>query len=68
MASKRTNVLRDYHLLIKRESEGFEWQIRYDRHANAVQRSQVLYATHEEAAAEGSKVLATLKREVAEAT
>ena len=68
MASKRTNVLRDYHLLIKRESEGFEWQIRYDRHANAVQRSQVLYATREEAAAEGSKVLATLKREVAEAT
>ena len=68
MASKRTNVLRDYHLLVKRESDGFEWQIRYDRHANAVQRSPSLYATHEEAAVEGSKVLATLKREVADAT
>jgi hypothetical protein len=66
MAGKRTNVLRDYHLLIKREADGFEWQIRYDRHANAVQRSQVLYGTHEDAAAAGDKVLATLKREASD--
>ena len=66
MAGKRTNVLREYHLLIKREPHGFEWQIRYDRHALPVQRSETLHRTQEEAAAAGEAALAEMRRVAAE--
>lgn len=64
MAGKRTNVLREYHLLIKREAQGFEWQIRYNRHATPIQRSPTLYATQEAAATAGDEALSALRQEV----
>lgn len=64
MAAKRSNSLRDYHLLIKREPDGFEWQIRYDRHAVPVQRSAERYATQSEASQAGEDALAAVKRNV----
>ena len=66
MAGKRANVLREYHLLIKREPQGFEWQIRYDRHAHPVQRSEILHPTQEQAAAAGEAALAEVRRVAAE--
>ena len=66
MASKRTNILREYHLLIKREADGFEWQIRYDRHAVPVQRGQTVYPTQEQAVVAGEEALAALKRDMLE--
>lgn len=65
MAGKRTNVLREYHLLIKREAGGFEWQVRYDRHAIPIQRSEALHPTQAEAAAAGEAALAAIRREAA---
>ncbi len=65
MSNKRANVLREYHLLIQREGAGFMWQIRYDRHANPIQRSQTVYPTQAEALAAGEVALAALKRDVA---
>ena len=66
MVGKRANVLREYHLLIKREPHGFEWQIRYDRHATPVQRSEILHPTHEQATAAGETALAEVRRAAAE--
>ena len=58
MAGKRTNTLREYHLLVVREHDGFCWQVRYDRHANPVERSTQLYQTHGEAMTAGEAALA----------
>lgn len=57
MAGKRTNTLREYHLLIVREGNGFCWQVRYDRHANPVERGSQSYATQSEAMAAGEVAL-----------
>lgn len=58
MAGKRINTLREYHLLIVRENSGFCWQVRYDRHANPVERGALSYATHGEAMTAGETALA----------
>ena len=63
MTGKKSNALRDYHLLVARSGGGFEWQVRYDRHAHPVQRSQAVYQTQAEAAAAGETALATIRRE-----
>lgn len=57
MAGKRVNTLREYHLLIVRESSGFCWQVRYDRHATPVERSSQPFGTHAEALAAGEMAL-----------
>ena len=62
MATKKSNSLRDYHLLVTRGSDGFEWQVRYNRHANPVQRSEGTYPTQVEASAAGEVALAILRR------
>jgi hypothetical protein len=62
MSGKKSNALRDYHLLVARGASGFEWQIRYDRHATPVQRSSNIYPTQEEAALAGEEALAAVRR------
>lgn len=57
MAGKRNNTLREYHLLIVREGGGFGWQVRYDRHANPIERGSQPYATQEEAMTIGQAAL-----------
>lgn len=57
MAAKRTNLLREYHLLIVRVGEGFVWQVRYDRHANPVERGTEAFKTHEDALKAGEQAL-----------
>ena len=66
MVGKKKNALRDYHLLVARRRDGFEWQIRYNRHANPVQRSQMSYPNQAEATAAGEAALEQLKREAVE--
>ena len=63
MSGKKNNALRDYHLLVARGCDGFEWQIRYNRHANPVQRSQTAFASHADAIKAGEVALTTLRRE-----
>ena len=57
MPSKREHSLRAYHLLVVRQTSGFGWQIRYNRHANAVEQSPGTITTHDEAQANGQEAL-----------
>ncbi|MDX7952217.1 hypothetical protein P7D22_13640 [Lichenihabitans sp. Uapishka_5] len=65
MASKRPNSLREYHLLVARHFDGFEWQIRYDHHANPVRRSEGVFGSQNDAVSAGEVALAALKRQIA---
>lgn len=57
MPSKRESLLRSYHLLVLREVGGFGWQVRYDRHANPVEKSSKTFPTHDEAQTHGQSAL-----------
>ncbi|MDX7953679.1 hypothetical protein P7D22_21170 [Lichenihabitans sp. Uapishka_5] len=57
MPGKRENVLRAYHLLVVRGPEGFTWQVRYDRHANPVERSAMFFPSHAAAEMDGGQAL-----------
>lgn len=65
MPGKKSNILRDYHVLVVRGPTGFEWQVRYNRHASPVQRSPASFSTQAEASAAGEIALAAIRRDAA---
>lgn len=56
--------LREYHLLITRGNGGYSWEIRFNRHARAVQTSVSVHASHDGAQEAGNKALLKLKADL----
>ncbi|MDX7950842.1 hypothetical protein P7D22_06575 [Lichenihabitans sp. Uapishka_5] len=57
MPANKANALRTYHVLVRRNADGFVWQIRYGRHAQHVAESDVSFSTIEQAEAAGRTAL-----------
>lgn len=66
--ARRPNTLREYHVLVVRSSEGFVWEIRYDRHARPVKVSAESFALQEAAEQAGDRALQDFKGEAGTTT